>query len=323
MDRETALQNYKEEISEKISAFRSRMGDHVLKHAEDLEALVEKAMKLLGDQMAKQEKEYVCFMYFSLLKTDLINRNYRVLLHGLDISWYMDNEPAEVYVDVKELFMPFDELWNCLAAANQGYGGFVNDYDIRNMLFDELTIIDNMICQILRYRLRDWERKGIFDPVTRSPYWILRWGEYRDQSEILVQTDRVEKAPGVWKAELLKTGRKPENMVFSYWYKGTYENRTIKDMDMRFITFEGSTIQNVVFQNCNLEGSRFPGSRLVGCSFEGCNLWGADFRECAFEQTSLAGAELSAAVFPAESVPFLNISAEQLQVIRLDREEES
>ena len=70
MDRETALQNYKEEISEKISAFRSRMGDHVLKHAEDLEALVEKAMKLLGDQMAKQEKEYVCFMYFSLLKTD-------------------------------------------------------------------------------------------------------------------------------------------------------------------------------------------------------------------------------------------------------------
>lgn len=176
MDRETALQNYKEAISEKISAFRSRMGDHVLKHAEDLEALVEKAMKLLGDQMAKQEKEYVCFMYFSLLKTDLINRNYRVLLHGLDISWYMDNEPAEVYVDVKELFMPFDELWNCLAAANQGYGGSVNDYDIRNLLFDELTIIDNMICQILRYRLRDWERKGIFDSVTRSPYWILRWG---------------------------------------------------------------------------------------------------------------------------------------------------
>ena len=57
--------------------------------------------------------------------------------------------------------------------------------------------------------------------------------------------------------------------------------------------------------------------------FEGCNLWGADFRECTFEQTSFAGAELTAAVFPAESVPFLEISAEQLQVIRLDREEES
>ena len=30
MDRETALQNYKEEISEKISAFRSRMSMYVL-----------------------------------------------------------------------------------------------------------------------------------------------------------------------------------------------------------------------------------------------------------------------------------------------------
>lgn len=321
MDRETALQNYNEAVSEKISAFRTRMGEHVMNHAQDLEALVEKAMILLGEQMEKQEKEYVGFMYFSFLKTDLLCRNYRVQLHGLDISWYMDNEPAEVYVDAKELLTPFDELWDELIQAACGYGVFVNEYDIRNLLFEEVHVIDYMICQVLRYRLRDWEKKGIFDPVARSPYWVLRWGEYRDLSEILVQTDRVEKEPDVWKSELLKAARHPENMVFSYWYKGTYENRIIKDMDMRFITFEDSTLRGITFQNCNLEGSRFPGSRLEGCSFEGCNLWGADLRECDFEKTSFAGAELTAATFPAESVPFLEISAEQLQVIRLDRED--
>lgn len=195
MDRETALQNYREAVSRKIAAFRSHMGDSVLEHAEDWEAVVEKAMKLLGEQMEKQGKEYVCFLYFSLLKSDTINRNYRVQLHGLDMSWYMDKEPVEVYVDVKELLTPLDELWNELVCANQGYGVSVNEYDIQNLLFDELTIMDNMICQVLRYRLRDWEKKGIFEPVTRSPYWVLRWGEYRDQTEILVQTDRVEKDP--------------------------------------------------------------------------------------------------------------------------------
>ena len=196
MDRETALQNYREAVSRKIAAFRSHMGDSVLEHAEDWEAVVEKAMKLLGEQMEKQGKEYVCFLYFSLLKSDTINRNYRVQLHGLDMSWYMDKEPVEVYVDVKELLTPLDELWNELVCANQGYGVSVNEYDIQNLLFDELTIMDNMICQVLRYRLRDWEKKGIFEPVTRSPYWVLRWGEYRDQTEILVQTDRVEKEFG-------------------------------------------------------------------------------------------------------------------------------
>lgn len=229
MDRETALQNYREAVSRKIAAFRSHMGDSVLEHAEDWEAVVEKAMKLLGEQMEKQGKEYVCFLYFSLLKSDTINRNYRVQLHGLDMSWYMDKEPVEVYVDVKELLTPLDELWNELVCANQGYGVSVNEYDIQNLLFDELTIMDNMICQVLRYRLRDWEKKGIFEPVTRSPYWVLRWGEYRDQTEILVQTDRVEKDPGVWKTELSKAAREPEKMVFSYWYKGTYADRTIRD----------------------------------------------------------------------------------------------
>ena len=154
MDRETALQNYREAVSRKIAAFRSHMGDSVLEHAEDWEAVVEKAMKLLGEQMEKQGKEYVCFLYFSLLKSDTINRNYRVQLHGLDMSWYMDKEPVEVYVDVKELLTPLDERWNELVCANQGYGVAVNEYDIQNQLFDELTIMDHMLCQVLRYRLR-------------------------------------------------------------------------------------------------------------------------------------------------------------------------
>ena len=54
MDRETALHNYREAVSRKIAAFRSHMGDSVLEHAEDWEAVVEKAMKLLGEQMEKQ-----------------------------------------------------------------------------------------------------------------------------------------------------------------------------------------------------------------------------------------------------------------------------
>ena len=142
MDRETALQNYREAVSRKIAAFRSHMGDSVLEHAEDWEAVVEKAMKLLGEQMEKQGKEYVCFLYFSLLKSDTINRNYRVQLHGLDMSWYMDKEPVEVYVDVKELLTPLDELWN-------EYKRVLNpqDYPVdlaKDVWDNKMTLIDNV-----------------------------------------------------------------------------------------------------------------------------------------------------------------------------------
>lgn len=320
MDRETALHNYQEAVSGRITEFRHNITEYVLERAEAMEDMVRTGMDLLGEQMKKQGKEYVCFMYFSFLKADLVSRKYRLLLHGLDMRWYLDENPAEVYVDSGDLFNPLEELWNDLKNAGQGYGGAVNSYDIQNIVFDQLSVFDSVISQILRYRLREWETKGIFDNVVRSPYWLLKWGQYRDQTEILVQTDRVEKAENVWNEELAKARHKPDKMVFSYWYRGTCEGSEPKDLDLRFITFEESAIKNVDFKNCNMEGSRFMKCTLTDCTFAGCNLWGADFRGCSFEHTSFDGAELTAAVFPAESVPFLGISAEQLQVIGLDRE---
>lgn len=323
MERETALQSYHDAVAEKIEAFRSSMGKHLMEHSDYLENMVKSGMDLLGEQMIKQKKEYVCFLYFSVLKTDLIARKYRVFLHGMDMRWYLDDEPAEAYMDAKELFEPFDRLWNVLEEENNGYGGMVSNYDIQNLLFEELPLMDSTICQILRYRLRDWEKNGTFDKVIRSPYWLLKWGEYRDRSEFLLQTDRVEKPDSAWKNELKKAAHDPEKMVFSYWYKGKYQGKNPQNLDMRFITFEECTLQDLKFENCNMEGSRFPKSKIVGCRFNGCNLSGADFRGCSFENTSFAGAELTSAVLPAESIPFLEISAEQLQVIQIYREEQA
>lgn len=323
MERETALQSYRETVSQRIEKFRGDMEKYLTERAEYLENLVRSGMELLGKQMEIQQKEYVCFLYISVLKADLIQRKYRIFLQGLDMRWYLDDEPAEAYVDAEELFEPFDCLRNELEEANRGYGGAVNGYDIQNLLFDELPRMDSAICQILRYRLRDWEEKGIFDKVVRSPYWLLKWGEYRDRTEYLVQTDRVERSDSAWKEELKKAAHDSEKMVFSYWYKGSCRGKDPKDLDMRFITFEDCIVQDVKFENCDMEGSRFPKSQIIGCCFEGCNLNGADFRNCSFENTSLAGARLKAAVLPAESIPFLDISAEQLQEIQLYREDQA
>lgn len=323
MEREAALQSYREAVAGAIAEFRGNMEQHVLAHAEYLENLVRSGMTLLGERMKKQEKEYVCFLYASVLRSDLIQRKYRIFFHGLDMRWYLDDEPAEAYVDAEELFEPFERLQNALEAANSGYGGNVTVYDVQNLLFEELPFIDSLVCQVLRYCLRDWEEKGIFDRVIRSPYWLLKWGEYRDRSEFLVRTDRVEKADSAWKEELKKAAHDPEKLVFGYWYKAKCQGKNPENLDMRFGTFEECTVQDIKFDHCNMEGSRFPKSTLSGCSFEGCNLSGADFRDCSFENTSLAGAELTSATIPAESIPFLKISAEQLQGIYIYRGEQA
>jgi len=321
MERETAIMKFREETAGKMQAYRIQMGQHLLERAEQLERIVKQTMDELGKRMVLQQKEYVSFLYFSLLKTDLANRNYQFLLHAMNHQWYLDEEPLEVYISAGDLFEPLDALWDELIEESRPYMGVINQYDIRSMIFDELKQIDSAISQILRYRLRDWEKKGIFTGVTLAPYWLLKWGEYRDQTEIIIQTDRVVKEKHIWREEIRGAVHKPETLVFSYWYQGEYEQSQLDKLDMKFIVFEESRLHNLQFTECNMEGSRFTNNHLSGCCFENCNLWAADFSGCTFDQVSFTGSELTGAVFPAESVPFLNLAPEQLQVVLLKREE--
>lgn len=321
MERETAIMKFREETAGKIQGYRFQMGQHLLERAEQLEAMVKQGMDELGKKMELQQKEYVSFLYFSLLKSDLSNRNYQFLLHAMNHQWYLDEESLEVYVSAGDLFEPLDGIWDYLTEESRPYMGVINLYDIRSMIFDELKFIDSGISQILRYRLRDWEKKGIFAGVTLAPYWLLKWGEYRDQTEFIIQTDRVVKEKHIWREEIRKAVHKPETLVFSFWYQGKYEESRLDKLDMKFIVFEESRLHNLLFTECNLEGSRFTNNQLSGCRFENCNLWGADFSGCTFEQVSFTGSELTGAVFPAEGVPFLNLEPEQLQVVLLKREE--
>lgn len=323
MEREYALEKYQKTAEEIRTKYRESMGPYLTERAQQLEGLVKMSMDRLGGQMREMEKEYAAYLYISVLKTDLIFRRSRLFVHALDARWYLDEEPAEVYVDAGDLLDPLYQLWDELTEEGRGYAGAVNAYDIRGMIFEELKALDSMISGILRWRLRDREAKGIFSGITLAPCWMLKWGEYRDQTEMLVQTQRVEKEGNAWEEALKKAARKPETMVFGYWYQGTYRGTRAKGTDMRFTVFESCSLQDLVFDNCSLEGSRFVMSHLKNCSFPGCGLQGADFTGCSLEEVSFEGADLTGAILPAEAVPFLHLDAEQLQVVQLKREGEA
>ena len=323
MEREYALETYQKTAEEIRKRYRESLGPYLTERAKQLETLVKTSMDLLGERMGEMGKEYVSYLYLSVLKTDLLFHRSRLFAHALDVRWYLDEEPAETDIDAGDLLDPLYRLWDELTEAARGSAGAVNRYDVQNLVFEELKALDGMVSGILRWRLRDWEEKKIFSGITLAPCWMLKWGEYRDQTEMLVQTQRVEKEAGAWEKSLKKASRKPETMVFGYWYQETCQGTRAKEIDMRFTVFESCRLQDLAFDHCNLEGSRFVGSHLKDCSFSGCGLQGADFTGCGLEQVSFEGADLTGAIFPAEAVPFLHLDADQLQTIQLKREEEA
>ncbi len=323
MEREQALQEFEERVRKILEDFRDRMSRHLTDNGSLLESLVDEAVSRLGKEMKAKKKEYVGYLYGSVLKTDLLERRYRFFFHAMDLRWYLDENPLEVGVDAKALFVPFDEVWDALTEESQDYKGMVNRYDIQNIMFAELQNMDALISALLRWRLRDWEKKKAFAELILSPYWIFKWGEYRDQSEFILQTDKVRKEEGLWEAELKKARHKPETLIFSYWYQGQFTGSHVQKTDMRFIVFDDCVLRDMDFKACDLQGSRFPKSRLNGCGFDGCSLIGADFTDCILEKVSFRGADLTGALIPAESVPFLNLDADQFQCMIPVRKEET
>lgn len=320
MERDDLIHKYHEEITDMLEPYRVHMGNHLLEQADFLEEQVGKGIKVLGEEMKQQKKEYVSFLYISVPRVDLIHRRYRFRLHAMNYLWYLDDASIEVYFEAGNLLNPFDEVWDKLNEISRDYLGFVNGYDVQKIMFQEMKFIDHTISHILRYRLRDWEKKGIFTGVTLSPYWLLKWGDDRGEAEFILQTDRTAREEGTWKKEVKKARHNPETLAFTYWYQDAYRGSRLEEINMKFIVFEEAKLHDMVFYQCDMEGSRFTRTHLQNCSFENCNLWGADFTGSSFEHVSFQGAVLTGAVFPAESIPFLNLEPGQLQVIFLHRE---
>lgn len=78
--------------------------------------------------------------------------------------------------DAGGLFAPLMELWDALTEDGKEYGGAVNRCDTEHLIFDQLPVYDTAVSYVLRWCLRDWEKKGIFDSVARTPYWLVKWG---------------------------------------------------------------------------------------------------------------------------------------------------
>ena len=218
MIRKEAWERYQEEINGTIQAYREEMGKHLSGRAKELEGIVADAVDRLREPILKQRKTPLCYVHFSFLRVDLIRRDYRLLAQGMDERWYLDTEPAEAAAKTGELFAPFDRLWDSLTEQSRKYAGYVNAYDIRSLIFEEKERIDRSIACLLRWGLRDWKERGLFAGIPFSRDWILKWGEYWGDSEMLLHVDWRSKGMDAWKEAVRTAGHKKDALVCGCWY---------------------------------------------------------------------------------------------------------
>ena len=321
MEREELLLQFREEKKQMIENYQMLFSKNLLEQAEKLGELVIENLKLLNQKVKEQKKEPLMFLYFALLKVDVIQKKYQILVQAQDFRWYFDDKAIEFYVPIDFLFESFQTLWEQLYIQSKKYVGKVSVYDVREIMFEELKKCQSSIAHVLRYLLRNVEKEEWFLEIFRTDYYVIRWGEYRDEAEILLRVDKKKKDQKEWEKELKNSMTQKENMVFSYWYQMELQGVHCEEVEMEFMTLEDCELKEVVFYKVNLSQASFLNSHFINCKFLECELVDASFSGSSFQDTCFEKCELTNTIFSSGQVNGLGLTQEELAVILVQEEE--
>lgn len=316
MIRQEALETFEKYKNTLLQDHKHKFWEHLQKNIDPLKEAVNESIRELKEK-ALHKKDIVYFQ-FSLLRIDMLTRNYTVLLHAYDNMWYLDEDPVSVTLKINFLFDTFNEVWDQLESESKRYVGKINQYDVENTMFQEAIYCNGLIAHSLRFIIKDIEKNEDFVAISKADLWVIRWGEYRDKSEIVIQRDRRKKDQKDWEKALNTLKEKEDHLVASYWYQVDIKDGECKESQLYFIGFEKSHLTDIDFTQASLLGGQFNECEIKRCQFKGAILREADFRGSHFEEVNFEEADLTNAIFSQEKVPYLNLSPEQLQQIIIE-----
>ncbi len=351
-NREEALKEFKESIAkELINEVINTFKEKLTENSDLTQKLILDSIK---EMIEKNPEKKLMILQFELFRIDILNKTFKICLHGYDNLYYFDENPLENYIDLKFLFDDFTKLNENLITKSKGYVGKVNKYDVDETIIEAvMTCYKNMSLEVRRW-LWDLDEEPFLNEGNMNDFYYIKWGEYQGDSEVVFAMDNREKSMedflklknqsekndvyiySVWKKADFKTLSSIEdnlmfvsfknssfkdssftkcNMIMNQFKNSHIDNCIFEEDDLSGAVFENSTINKINFNNSTLLGTNFEKTKLCDVDFSGCDLRQASFINAKFSNVSFEGADLEEAIFNEEDIPFIKLSPEQLQEI--------
>ncbi len=300
MTRAEAWEKFQADHQKKREGMRQIFWDNLQERLGELMGCIYAAFEEIGKQAKEQKKEDCMYFLYSLQRCDLLRKKAVVRLDVSNMEWYLDEAPVSASFDITFLFKEYFEWQEALLLDMREYMGKVNKYDIDALVQDEIMLCSQLITHVLRFAFRNLEQQEVFAGIKKLPFWIIRWGEYKDYSEIVMQVKRDTRGQEVWEDRLKQYEENPEILTSDYWYRENLTGGDCQGKNMFFIVFEECMLKEIDFQKVDLSGARFIRCRLEDCNFAQADLHQADFEDCIFGKNDFSGANLNQATFSLE-----------------------
>lgn len=253
--------------------------------AEDFRSSFQKVCQQLAQQQSLHQKGPIAHITFSMLRTELLERNPHYLVEATDDEWFFDLQPLLTTYDASWVHHYLEQYIQELSLYSKTFMGAITQADIDRIRLQDASHFHQYIISLARYALPDIIRCPEYLALERDVAVEIRIGEFMDMNEVVYSEDFSSKDSDEIKAWL------EEKLEDEYPYEvfnqlrladGTYEG-----LDMRYAFFQKTNLTNCQMRECLLIGANFRESQLMDTDLSFSAIHEADF-----SNSQLQGANL-------------------------------
>lgn len=228
------------------------------------------------------------FIIFTVLRTRLIEENYKFPVIVCNKFWWMDEKHLEVGTfDSSFVFKYYEKMKKELEKVRNVYIGKTIKQDVDSLLNDEIVNFMYYLARIAKYKILVATESEMFKNISKTNNIQIHVGEYFDFSEIIFNEYYEEKNIKEIN-EKISSGKRNE-VCFWDMKSLDFSNQEFIDVDLRFsdvrycdfsnTDMSYSLLAGTIFNYANLENANLSFSVLNEASFENANCRGVQFNK--------------------------------------------
>ena len=192
-DKEEVLQEFKEKYVDNLwvnnfiendEFYRNNKEEFDFKLRQKFEFICKKCIEMQNSNL----KGEVNYIYFSLLRTSLLEGRGEFRIDFYDENWFLDKAECSVNIELDFLYTTLFELESILKSKKIEYGRTITEMDIEYIILDEADKYHILCAEFLKDIIKEqFINLKSYKEMKKSNNLKILIGEFMDEAEIIYE----------------------------------------------------------------------------------------------------------------------------------------
>lgn len=195
-DKEEVIQEFKEKYVDNLWFNHFIENDEFYRNNKDeidsrLRMQFESVCKKCIDMQEMNLKGEIHYIYFSLLRTSILEGKGEFRIDFYDENWFLDKDECSINIDMSFLYQSLFELKSSLNGKKIEYGRDITDMDIEYIIMDEADKYHILCIEFLKEIIKEqFINLDSYVEIKKSSSIKILVGEFMDDVEIAYEADK-------------------------------------------------------------------------------------------------------------------------------------